>query len=141
MITRQLLKILREEIDQALKTVGEKHGLEFQAGSASFSGNNFTFKLAGSMIGEDGKAVTKEVETFKAFAKLYGLQPEDLGKEFTRHGRRFTICGLKMSAKKYPIMATRDDGERFKFPAEDVVRLLTTEAFFSQAYLKESMSK
>ena len=42
----------------------------------------------------------------------------DLGQEFQRSGKTFTIVGLKPRSKKYPILAKCSDGKTYKLPVD-----------------------
>ena len=39
-----------------------------------------------------------------------------------RRGRVYTVTGLKPGNPKFPVMVTRDDGKKFKYPASAVIR-------------------
>jgi hypothetical protein len=123
-ISKPVLEKVREELEQLLEPFGEKYGLQLKTGRCSFSPSNFTMKLEGSLINEDGVVQTKESEDFKNFAPLFGLDPEDLGKQFRTGMDMYTITGLKTRAKKYPVVAVNEKGRSYKFPAENVKRLL-----------------
>tara|TARA_B100001778_G_C18488227_1_gene583780 strand:- start:582 stop:995 length:414 start_codon:yes stop_codon:yes gene_type:complete len=98
-------------------------GLQVKLGNASYSGGTIfpiTFKFEVSATNEDGTIETQEARDFRANAILYGLSPDDLGKEFTSYtGEKFIITGLNRRRRKYPISATKD-GKSYKFPAEQV---------------------
>ena len=119
-ISPEVLKQIREEVNALLKPLEEKFSVKMELGRATYSHNNFTFKLEGSRIGDDGSVVTKEAEAFKMLAKMYGLEAEDLGKTFKTQGKEFTITGLSTKSNKFPIQAKGSDGKSYKFPAESV---------------------
>lgn len=58
----------------------------------------------------------------KTAAAAFAAAPEkaDLGRTFVFKGRRHVIRGLKIGSKTMPVIAEREDGKRFKFPAEAV---------------------
>jgi hypothetical protein len=93
-ISPESLKQIRQEVNALLKQLEEKFAVKMELGRATYSHNNFTFKLEGSRIGEDGTVATKEAEAFTILAKMYGLEPDDLGKTFKSQGKEFTITGL-----------------------------------------------
>ena len=126
-ISKLLLEKVREELKHVLEPIGEKYGLQLQAGHCTFSPSNFTMKLEGSLVSEDGVVQTKEAEAFKSHADLFGLDPEDLGKQFRSCNDTYTITGLKTRAKKYPVVAVNERGQSYKFPAESVLTLLRKE--------------
>jgi hypothetical protein len=77
-----------------------------------------------SVLDGDGKAITEESESFRSNAKLLGLEPDDLGKEFTFRGQLYTICGLKPKSRKYPVIARSDNGKDYKFGSRTVLSAL-----------------
>ena len=52
------------------------------------------------------------------------LPPASLGMSFASGGRTYTIRGLNLKAPRFPVLADRDDGRGFRFPAETVAGLL-----------------
>lgn len=119
-ITKDMLKQIREDINKALEPVGEKYGVKLTAGNASYTENNFTLKLEGAAVKEDGTVAAKDAEAFKRHAHLYGLSPDDLGRKFTSQGKEFTITGLNTKSGKYPIIGRDSNGKGYKFGADMV---------------------
>ena len=119
-ISPEILKQIREEVNVLLKPLEEKFGVKMELGRATYSHNNFTFKLEGSRLDESGSAVTKEAEAFKMLAKMHGLEADDLGKTFKAQGKEFTITGLSTKSSKFPIIAKGSDGKSYKFPIDAV---------------------
>tara|TARA_B100000614_G_C14333991_1_gene405956 strand:+ start:240 stop:653 length:414 start_codon:yes stop_codon:yes gene_type:complete len=120
-ISRLRRKIEATLNDGTLDSIQE--GLQVDLGNARYtSGDIFpiTFKFEVSATNEDGTVETKEASDFKKLASLYGLSPDDLGREFTTwDGKTFKITGLKRTRRKYPISATMN-GKSYKFPAEQI---------------------
>ena len=127
-IDRILIEKLRDEISHCLEPIGEKYGIELKAGRCGYSSGNFTLKLEGSLVSEDGVVLPKEAEDFKKYAHWHGLVPEDLGKTFVHTHVVYTITGLKTRASKYPITAQASNGGSYKFAAESVKMLLKGES-------------
>lgn len=123
-IDRNLIEKVRDDIRPFLEPIGEKHGINLELGRCSYSSGNFTLKLEGSLVGDDGVVLTKEAEDFKKYAHWHGLVPEDLGKTFVHTHVVYTITGLKTRAKKYPITARASNGKEYKFAAGSVRMLL-----------------
>ena len=120
-IDKALLAKTRIHIDNALEDVGKELGISLKAGSCSYTPSNFTFKLEGSLIGDDGIAVTKGAGAFKLLAHSYGLKAEHLHKEFKDDGDTYRIVGLNPKARKFPIQARRiSDGAIYKFPIDTI---------------------
>lgn len=124
-LDRPTMTLLRKEIDFAMEGVGRKFGLSIHAGSGRYTPQNATFKLEIATFGADGAAVTADAEAFRALASTYGLDPEDLGREFTVTGTAYRIAGLNTRRPKSPLNCVRvADGRSFKFPVETVKRAI-----------------
>lgn len=114
------LQAFRKEMEADLAALNKKYGMTFALGSCKFSAETAEFKLTVSLPAQDGTAETAAAKEFKRYAKanlLGSLQESDLGRSFrTTEGRVYTIVGAKMSARKYPILATSAlDGRTYKF--------------------------
>jgi len=121
---KQFLRVLRNEIDQALKPVGEKHRIVLACGKCTYSEGYATFRLEASEVKEDGTVVTRESEDFKRCCQLFALNEEDLGKTVVVSGNTYTIEGLNLNSNKFPILVKRSDGKRFKMPTEVIISKL-----------------
>ncbi len=122
---RATCRLLSQEIEAALKAVAQKHGVAIKAGSGSFADTTFKLKVEVSVISASGVAQSSVVTDFEQHAKFLGLQESDLGKSFLFRGTSYTICGLKLSGRKYPILAKNKNGKVYKFQVSDVRRLFT----------------
>jgi hypothetical protein len=127
-INRDVIRMLRAELELALAAVGEKHGIKINVGNASFTSSNVTFKVEAAIIGEGGVVINKEAAAFKALAVSYGLLPDDLGKTFTTYAYgggskapTYEIIGAAPRSFKFPILGKRADGKIFKFPPNTVI--------------------
>ena len=118
MITKDLLRALRIDIDEALIAVAEKHNIELKTGNASFTDENATFKLDVASIGDGGVAVTKIAADFKFNSFNFHMKPEDLGTEFTSpYNEKFVLMGCKPRSKKATLIAKKvDTGVMHKLP-------------------------
>lgn len=117
---------IRQEINAALQTVATKYGITIKAGNASYNDESVQFKLVCTTMGENGEVETKEAKDFKAYAPMYGLQREDLGKEFTSGRDRFMITGLKPRSRNCIIAKKLGTTQSYKFDPENVKRFLTS---------------
>src|SRR5574341_84581 len=109
-ITPLLLKALREDIDAALKSVAEKHGLEsLHAGTASYSpqAGSFHFKLEGLVAG--GK--TPEAERYEMNMSFLHLPP--LGSTVKLKQGEAKIVGLNTTGNK---VIVETDDKRYIVP-------------------------
>ncbi len=113
-------KMVSEEVLSALRAVAEKHGLGVVSKGGKYSLETFTPRFEFAIKSKEGILETTEAKNFKVWAESFGLTADDLGKTFLFRGSKYTITGLKPSAPKFPILAKREDGRGFKFPAESV---------------------
>jgi hypothetical protein len=114
---RDSLKVLREDLENALKQVAEKHGIQATVGSASFTANNIVWKIELAVKDESGNAIDRHAEAFKVLATSYGLKPEDLGREFVVSGVKYQLKGINTRSRKFPVVADCiTDGKSYAFP-------------------------
>jgi len=129
-INRQTTRMLVEQINMALKEIGERHGVVIQQmGGARFCPTGFTMKIQTSVVTEHG-IMTEQAKRFRAKAPLWGLKPDDLGAEFTSpsSGKKFKITGASRG-RTYPILADEvGTGKSFKF-GTDYIRMVLGREF------------
>lgn len=116
---------LRQDINVALQSVAEKYGISIKAGNASYNDESVQFKLVCTTMGENGQVETKEAKDFKVYASMYGLNKEDLGKEFTAGRDKFQITGLKPRSRNCIIAKKLGTSQSYKFDPESVQRYLS----------------
>jgi hypothetical protein len=113
---------MREDINEALKAVAEKHGCTISAGSASYSDLSFNLKLEVVENSTDGSVVTKAMIDWNENAKFLGLDESLLGKTVMIQGKTLEIVGLKPRASKYPVLGKdARDGNTYKLPVDLVI--------------------
>lgn len=117
------LNKFRTSFNSAVAELAKEFDVKIDLGKITYSDDSFTAKV--SVANTD--AEPQEVKDFKQYANLVGLEPEDLGKTFKSNGKVFTITGLNLGRRKYPISAT-SEGRSYKFNDSDVARLLKLEA-------------
>jgi len=102
-----------------LKEFAESHGWTLFKNRCTYGDTEIKFSVTYRTNGESREEA--EETNFKRDCIYYGLKPEDWGAEYKSGGNVYTICGIRPSAKKYPIIGKRSyDGKKFKFPAADV---------------------
>ena len=101
------LKKLNLEIGKALQVVGREFGVDIRVGSCTFRPQNATFKVeVATMV--DGEVQSKEIEDFRLYAREYGLNPDDLGRELIGgRGEILNIIGLLPRRRKIPNSLSR----------------------------------
>ena len=110
---RHSLNDVREKMTGALAIL-EEVGVHAEVGRISFDAQSATVKVQISIIGEGGEVVTKEATDYNRYREMHDLR--ELGSEFVDRGETYTITGFKPRSTKYPVLVTRADGKRFKFP-------------------------
>lgn len=119
---KQKAKLIRNAAETALAAVAEQFGVVITYKGGSFDPGQLTAKFEFAEVASDGVAQTREATDFKRYAKSFGLEPDLLGTSFSYSGDHYTIVGMKPRAPKFPVIAERTDGKRFKFPADVVSR-------------------
>ena len=105
-ITRKGLVSLREDIQKALKEIGEAHGVNISCGKANFEPTNATIALEIAVINSDGSVETKMRKDYRDFASHYKLHPNWLDQEFRSGNHIYKIIGLNPRSGRYPVIAT-----------------------------------
>ena len=123
-LDRPTVKYIRKRLEAAVKPLAEELGVAIDLANCTFKTNNCRFQLKFAVLNPDGEAITEESESFRSSAKLFGLEPDDLGKEFTYRRQSYTICGLKPKSRKYPVIARSDNGKDYKFACRVVLEAL-----------------
>ncbi len=122
------IRQIREELNTLLADWAKKNNVSVEVGSATFMpGQNATFKVSVATTVKTATgtiAMDSEAIDFTRSARQFGLEPSDLNKKFIFRGNEYTITGSAPRAWKAPILATRSDGKKFKFPAPTVVMAL-----------------
>ena len=120
-IDRELLRDLRDDLNEAIKAVGAKHGVVLTMGNASFAGNNATMKMdIAGIVG--GEVITKQVRDFQSYERIHGLSKDDLGRTFMYGGTSYKVTGFN-PRKRLGLLAERQDGKVFCFPADAIKKL------------------
>ena len=126
-LDRPTVKYIKKRLESAVKPLAEELGVAIDLGNCTFKTSNCKFQLKFAVLDPDGKAMTEESESFTSSAKLFGLEPDDLGKEFMYRRQSYTICGLKPKSRKYPVIARSDNGKDYKFACRTVLEALGRE--------------
>jgi hypothetical protein len=121
---RTIAKRLGDDLEKAAQEVAKKYGVVAARRSGSFSDMQFTTKIEFAITETaDGKSPA-QVE-FERYAKIFGLEAEDYGKEIVLQAERFTIAGIRPKASKNCISIKRvSDGKGFVCSVEVVNRKL-----------------
>ena len=115
---------IRKRLTATLEPLAKELAVAIELGNCSFKENNCRFQLSVALMDSDGQAITEETDCFRDNAKLFGFEPDDLGRKFTFRGQSYIICGLKPKSSKYPIVARSGNGKSYKFPCKTVLSAL-----------------
>ena len=111
------------EIESTLAALGKKHGVELKIhGNSKYNheGTTLDMKLQANVIDASGTVQTRELTDFTAYARMFDLQPEWLGKVFTAGGKQHTISGLRTKARAKPVLTKCSDGKTYVWPTEAI---------------------
>jgi hypothetical protein len=111
-ITKGTCAALREELNAELVEFGKRFGLTVKAGTAKYDDHTVTFGLELSVAGVDLDRME-----FNEVCHMFGLTPDDWGKELNWGGSLFWLKGLKSNRPKWPVLAS-DGSTTFKLPAK-----------------------
>ena len=118
------IKHIRKRLTAAFQPPAKELGIAIDIGNCTFGENNCRFQLNVALLDSDGKAIIEEADCFRIHAKLFGFEPDDLGREFTFREQSYTVCGLKPKSSKYPVIAKGENGKSYKFPCRTVLEAL-----------------
>ena len=116
-LTKDQTYIIKADLDELLADYGKKVGMVFNLGTMTCTDKSFRVKLSGT-ISDNSNPVSAEERMsieFKIYAVLYGLTPEDLGKEVQVSEKTYKIVGIKPNNKKYPLIMQDQKGHNYKF--------------------------
>ena len=115
-VSKDLLRALRIDIENALLDVAKRHGLKsLKPGNCTYTSGTFTMKLEGVVEGGMDKAASA-YESQRMWDKT--LPP--LGAAFEYGDRTYKVAGANKGNR---LFCDRDDGKRFVFPRDVVTRL------------------
>jgi hypothetical protein len=123
-LDRKACKLVRDALENTLGDLGL--GVHCDVGRMTYEhdGSKITCKLTVVPVNDDGVAQTPERTDFVTYASGYGLNPDDLDREFKDYdGSKCVIVGLKPRSRKYPILVAKN-GKTYKYPANRVVAAL-----------------
>lgn len=111
---RATARVLREEMNQAFKSIEAKYGITLSAGNISFSNNEASIKVKANTIGDNGQVETKEARNWGVYAEYNGLGGIKVGDTIDLQGKSFTIKGWNTRARKSPVQIEDAQGRGYK---------------------------
>lgn len=122
---RATARRLQRRVDEALFPLAEEFGISITTKGGKFSSASLVQRIEFATVGEGGVVNDRDAESFKRSAIRYGLEADDLGREFFYSGKTYRVVGLRTKSRKYPVIAENVvDGRKTKFPADAVKSLL-----------------
>ena len=114
-MNKALARQIGEETQAALAAVAAKHGLVVTVAGGKFDPNLGTFspKIEYAAPGSAQKE-------WDRYCKLIGLEPEDFGTTVVLSGKAFTLTGITLRRRAYPVDA-ECGGKSFKLSTDHVL--------------------
>lgn len=94
---KHVVKAFISEVNKAIEEVAKKHGVETRYKGGRYDSSTLTAKV--EFFIKEVKEKQNDFE-FKNFAKMYGAEPEWLGKTFTDGRKTFKVVGLLPNRRK-----------------------------------------
>ena len=123
-LDKPTVRYIRDRLRSTLNPLAQELGIVIDLGSITFRKSNGRVQLRIALQDANGQPITEENDAFRHFAILFGFKATDLGKQFIIDGKPFTICGFNRRSRKYPIIATSEDGDEYKFSCGVVLQAL-----------------
>lgn len=123
-LTHQKILAIQVELADALRQIGDKHGLNFDVGDVRFDAAGFKTSLKCRVRGVT-LFDTPRGRAFVQHARIYGLDGDDLGKVIIDGRKRLKITGLNANAPKNCIeLECVDSGKTWRAPPAWVAQRL-----------------
>jgi len=125
-ISKGNVKIIGQEVEDAIQKIAAKYGLECKRGNIRYSDSDLKFTGLRIVVpGETGGDPKKE-EDFKFYAVRAGFKADDLGRVFVAHdGDELKIVGWNTRAQKNKVeLISTKDGSKYHAPASYVQSFL-----------------
>lgn len=91
MTTKDNVRAVAEELKTVLAEFGKKHNMTFELGRTTYNSNNMSTSVVGIFAG----GVSKELDTLRVYAPLYGMKPTICNAQITLQGHKYTVTGMK----------------------------------------------
>lgn len=122
-MNKQLAKAITDAIDAALKPVAQKFNLDMLVKGGTFDANGGTFKPRLEFREKDS-----DERTFKRYATILGLSPDDFGRTFSHGAHTYRIIGLRVTGSRKPLLTERVGSTSQFWFSVDVVKPATSPA-------------
>ena len=126
---------VRQDIDNALKVVGEKYGMSVRLGNIRFTQNSFGAKLEANLHNaQTGEVETAEQKELRNLGKMYFGQEFDMDKTYVYMGKPIKFWGIAQRRSKYPVIYTDvNSGKRYKTSLDVTHQIINPNVFSKKA--------
>lgn len=129
-IGKPFLRTIREEMNAALKSIADKHGLVMVVGKISYDTNSFKATVEAMLANKpEMKGVRpEEVPYFQGLQRdghLYGLSVTDFKKVVSLYGEKYAFIGIKTRNRRTPLIMKKLENQKYYgFPDDEVPSLI-----------------
>ena len=118
---------IRDDIENALSTIGKKYGMGFSLEKINYDDKSFTAKLSCLILSEKVKSIEEQefIQFVESSQNIYNLKRKHYKSHFKWDGKDFQLIGMKLNRQKYPIIAKHvKDGVMYKLPLKAIERVV-----------------
>lgn len=101
--TRATHRQIAAEVEAALRTIAERHGLTVKPTRKGFYPNEMPVPFS-LHVGEQSQAESPDARALKVYADQHGLGEDAYGKTFMSKGKRMKIVGYRPKSPKFPVL-------------------------------------
>ena len=123
-MNREIVREIMTDAQAALNEVAKKYHLAAGNVRASFTDTSVKLTVEVSDVGAGGVVLSREALELQKYAEMFGLPKDAYGKEFVDAGHKYKLVGLASRRSRFPVIAERDDGKKYKLSVEHVKALL-----------------
>lgn len=134
---KPVIRALRSEIERALSTVADRHGISLSLGTIRFSAGEFRGKVTGRTFTTTASGINLFTAKNPSPNGLYSGSPHltansvlenaldyfglpKTARRFEVHGSMYTLTSAKLSRPKYPFIGQGPRGGRYRFTVAQV---------------------
>lgn len=119
---RDVCRMVAQVAERAVREALAPYGLNVRVHGGSFGDGFYAMKIEAAVVQAGGLVLDRDADAFLKLANLYGFEAADLGRTFEDVGHTWKVAGLKPKSDRFPVLVEREDGKRFKYPADRVLR-------------------
>lgn len=112
MLDSAKVRALAEDIQNALKEVGDKHGVQIETGRGTYNSSSLKIQLHCNV--GDSKTEAEKTQ-FNIFAPRFGFKPEDYKRSFTVDNKTYQLVGFAPRSRKYQLVGRAKNGTEYRF--------------------------